>query len=261
MARGKGRKPTSQETKAGLKVLKAKGLYKGDLRKPQPTRYATKLVEEYRDVISGRAQVIKIGRSPTGRNKGIAAAKAKARELSSEYTKTVRSKGERIIVRTGRPDEKVYYSPAADTIVTQYRDAMGRKIEHEYVRQGTKREDLEEEYEGEPDQLAEAQADNLPNLKPGQTYALPLSQGYGGVHYEMRATKQEILDLAFQYEAATKRLKSGRVVSNPYRDAVGHIQVVTIDAPKRRRKRQPPKKRVSRTKRASNVVPFRRPQK
>ena len=54
------------ELRKSLKVLKRKGLYRGDLRKP-PTRYARGLLKKFSDVISGRAAVVDVKRRADAR--------------------------------------------------------------------------------------------------------------------------------------------------------------------------------------------------
>ena len=196
----------TQEIKARLKVLKKKGLYKGDLRKA-PTRYAAKLANDFADVASGRAQVVSI---PVTKGRGSKAAFAKAHELAERFSGTMRAKGNKVIVRVSHTSEKPIYFSAKDTIATSYTDSAGRRMYHEYLH---------------------ADGSALPILSNEQTYALPFSRGVDGISYTYRATEAEILELANQYETKEK---------NPYVGAIGHIQLVSIGAPARAPKARKP---------------------
>ena len=210
----------TQEIKARLKVLKAKGLYSGDLRRAKPTRYATKLANDFADVAAGRAQVVKIAHSKTSKNSGSKAAKAKARELAASFSTTMRAKGDRVIVRVANRGERAVYSAKEDTIVTRYQDTAGRTVTHEYIKPSNER---------------------LPALNDNERYALPFSRGKDGISYIERATEAEILALANEYE--TKK-------NNPYRDATSHIQIAYIGTTRAKPKApsKPKQKRKSRAK-------------
>jgi len=191
------------------------GLYSGDLRRAEPSRYARKLANDFADVLNGRAQIVTIAKQKSGRATGAKAARDKAKELASTFGTTMRAKGSKVIVRTASPGERAVYSRTSDTIVTRYKDQAGRIITHEYIKPGNER---------------------LPELGPDQTYALPFSRGKDGIFYIERATEEEILALANEYESKGK---------NPYRDATGHIQIAYIGTTRKKPKSAKRKKRTA----------------
>lgn len=213
--KSKPRTARGQAAKPALAILKKSGLYKGDLRRSEPSRYAVRLAEKFADVASGRAQVVAVPHIKSGRSKGARAANERAASLASEFSTVMRSKGSRVIVRTAHESERAHYSRATQSIITTSTDAAGRRITREYVHTA---------------------ADGaLPVLGENQAYSLPFSRGKDGVFYIQRADADEILAVANQYE--TKGI-------NPYRNATGHIQIATIGnrpLPRKRKSRAKPK--------------------
>lgn len=179
-----------QETKAALKQLKRKGLYHGDLRKA-PTRYAEKLVDEFADVLAGRAQVVAVPKRGIGKRE----ASARARAIAEQFAGNIRAKENRLIVKVARPEEKAVYRPKAKEVVTRYTRPTGELITHKYVA---------------------PEAGRLPPLGEGESYALPFNRGKKGIEYVMRATEEDIMALANEYE---------KKIENPYRGATGFIQI------------------------------------
>jgi hypothetical protein len=195
-----------QEKIDKLKFLKIKGLYNGDLRK-KPTRYALSQIKKYEGVLSGREKVI------------TAPSRKIAKEISNNFPETTRFKGKKIIARTMHPSEKVFYSKKEKTIISRYKNKDGETITHEYVKPENGR---------------------LPELRENERYALPFARGAGNVAYIERASEEEILALANQYETKEK---------NPYRGATGHLQIVYPGTKRKRKARVKPPS-------GENVIPF-----
>lgn len=221
MSSKKSGRGQSRDVKSGVKKLKQAGLYSGDLRKP-PTNYAKSLTKKYADVISGRAKVVTVPKSPTGRNTGTKAARAEARALADKFAGIMSSKQDKLIVKTSHPSEKVRYSKHEQKVYTEI-SRSGQIETHEYTT------------------FSNGQ---LPPLEKDQAYGLPVRRAGGEIGYIMRATEAEILALANEYEMRPKHM---------YKGATGHIQIVYSGRLRRHRKRK--------TKAKSNVVPFRRRRK
>jgi hypothetical protein len=95
---------TIREFRKDLAILKRKGLTKVDVRKAQKTRYLSKLVRDNRDVISGKATVVKI----SGSNRRIASDIATRKPLSATRVASRLSggrakSGKVILPNTGTP--------------------------------------------------------------------------------------------------------------------------------------------------------------
>jgi len=88
-------------------ALKAKGLVSKnkDARKQKPTRYMQGQVEKYRDVLSGKAQVV------TVKNR------ASAKSFSTIYE----TKGKHVILPIAAKGERARYNPKTDTITSSYK--------------------------------------------------------------------------------------------------------------------------------------------
>ena len=101
-------KTTDIEYKKSLKVLKRKGLYRGDLRKA-PTDYSKRLARKYADVVQGHAAVFAIPQQATKKTKGAVAARTEAKSIADAYSEQVRSKGRHLIVKTVNSKDKITY--------------------------------------------------------------------------------------------------------------------------------------------------------
>lgn len=93
----------SQEQKAGLKILRAKGLWKPEKPRAPPTRYALSLLRKYSDVTHGQAAVVTV--KGDKKNKGYKEAAAYKSE-TREGVRVVRNK----IIVPKNEGEKVTYS-------------------------------------------------------------------------------------------------------------------------------------------------------
>lgn len=225
MAKNKPRR-TDAQVKSDLKILKKAGLYSGDLRKA-PTRYGRGQAKKYADVIGGGAKVISVPvEKQSHKNKGVKAAKAEARAVAADFPKTVRAKGNKLIVRVSRPSEVPTYSKKMKTLVIRHTNTAGQKLTYEYVR-NLKVKELDQY--------------GLPYLNKNETFALPLSRGREGIEYSYRASAQEIMEVINSYE--TKK--------NPYRGAGDNIMIVYPGT-----SRKAPSKRQIKNIKAENVVPF-----
>lgn len=135
------KKPLTQAQKSAipkLAKLKERGLFAGNVRRP--SKYAIKQTKVYKDVLDGRASVVKVPRN-------------KARE----YRDAFRVKGTSVVVSRGKT-EKVRYNKKAGEIQSIRHD-YGKKIRKRIL--PTKPEGL----------------DQLPKARKGQYYTIPFNRG------------------------------------------------------------------------------------
>ena len=175
------------ETKAALKVLKAKGLYSGDLRKA-PTDYAARLTRQYREVVRGTAQVIRVPKVKAGRATGAVAARKEARSLADAYSLAVRAKGAHLIVKSVSPSDKVIYSPKKKLLEIEHKLGM------DYVERIELRKHIELRVQG--DGTLEL---GIRDLKENETYTIPFNRGNGAIQYLQFADKERLLAFLNEY--------------------------------------------------------------
>lgn len=91
--------------------LKSKGLVgpRVDARKQRPTRYMREQVAKFRDVLSGKARVVKV-----------------PRKIAKEYEGTLRVKRSRVVIRTEK-GESVRYDKKIGKVTTK-RQSYGKNI-------------------------------------------------------------------------------------------------------------------------------------
>ncbi len=179
------------ETRTKLKQLKRRGLYSGDMRRKEPTRYAKNLVKKFEGFFEGSTKIVSVPRIKSKRSKGVREASKTAREIATKFERLMFSVGNKLMVRTA--GEKVFYKPKTKSIITRRLRTTGVEETHEFV------------------------GIDLPDLNDDERYGIPLRRGKHPVEYLTRATKEEILALAEEYETREK---------NPYRGATGYIQIV-----------------------------------
>ena len=192
-------KRSDAQVKSDLKILKAKGLYKGDLRKPI-TRYGKGQARKFADVIRGSAKVVSVPKLTTAR-----AARVEARAVAEAHPDRVRAKGAKLIVRVSRKSEHVIYQQKAHKILTRHKNDRGEILTYEFV-----------------SALSDQPLDDngYPLLNKNETFALPFSRGVDGLDYMTRASSAEILALANEYRQKVK---------NKYRDVNSYIMIAYRD--------------------------------
>lgn len=152
------------EVRAQLRVLKDKGLYRGDLRKAKPTAYGKKLVKQFSDVLSGKAAVLK---APKNKDAAV-------------FKDTFRVRYNRIVVPKEK-GENVRY------------DAKKRTIKSSRVRRGKK----------ETVTKAARPVDSifgLPPERPGRFYRVP----FGGGQSFTFETRKELEAFMQPYEEKSR---------------------------------------------------------
>jgi hypothetical protein len=161
----------SQHIKASLRVLKAKGLYSGDLRKA-PTDYGKRLARKYSDVVTGQAVVTRVAAKPTKRGTGARAARLTAKSVADAYSTQIRAKGSRLIVQVPTSGTKAVYSPKrgiVELLQPQGKDTI--------IRIPLKSEGV---LTVQPDNTVDVQ---FRPLKNNEAYYVPFVGKNGGVRY------------------------------------------------------------------------------
>jgi hypothetical protein len=188
--------------KPQLRKLKKLGLYTGEIPKGFVSTRQQNLVDQYTDVLKGRAKVIKV--PDAGKFTSKKAREQRARELAKSMPTVVRKSGDKLIVRASREDERIRVDAKTGQLVSTHTNKRGEKITTAYIQAGEK----------------------LPELQSGESYGLPFSRGTDGIEYMFRATEEEMLALINEYQAGDRK--------NPYRDALGYVVIRTNSAYKAR---------------------------
>ncbi len=157
------------QVRRSLAILKSKGLYKPAKPGVKPTRYAKSLVNKYRDVIEGRAAVVKVS----------------DKQARREYRDAFRVRGDKVVVPTQTVTQTVRYSKKDKTIY-RYASLEGGSVKYKFKAL-----------------KAINNIDDLPDLKTGQFYALPFRNG-STIRYENVASKEELRALIAEYAGRVK---------------------------------------------------------
>lgn len=159
----KTKKPAFTEAqKAGLKVLKDRGLYHPKNPRsltPGAAKYAKSLLNKFGDVISGKASVV------TASAKGQKGFKAAAKyHHADEIVGTVRVKGNKIIIPS-QAGEHAYFSKKTGSVVVARKVGRDRYIRTPFPKRITTIESLRDQ------------------LRPGDRIAVPQFRGKRGVNW------------------------------------------------------------------------------
>jgi hypothetical protein len=105
-----------REFRSDVAKLKAKGLVSKnkDARKQAPTRYMLNQVAKYRDVLSGKAQVVKVA----------------SRKEAKEYDALYRTKGKAVVLPVSAKGERARYNPKTHEITSTYSRGEQRVTRH-----------------------------------------------------------------------------------------------------------------------------------
>lgn len=166
-------KPLSpkRQLQKNINILKRAGLYR-PIKIGAPTDYARRIVKRFKDVVEGRAHVVKV---PT-------------RAIAKEFEQ-FRTKANRVVVPTdmyGKPR----YSKKEKALVKQRETTSGEKLSLKIT----------------PKKINEE--NEIPTLGKNQAYAVPFQRGGRKVHIVTFSNKEELLTFLKEYDQKYKDIQA-----------------------------------------------------
>lgn len=170
-------KLSDAQVRAKLSQLKKIGLYNGNLRRKQPTKYGKSVLNKYMDVLEGKAHVVTV--------KPVSGSKAKGNRLAKqEFGATQRVVRNKVVIK-GSGAETARFAPKTKDIRLTRTNAQGETYTRIVIKKTIRTKD------------------DLPKLKKNQSFRIPFNR-WGETAYIYRIDADELWALVQEYEGKYK---------------------------------------------------------